>query len=86
MLAHYHHSSNMELKEKTTDPAQKTNEILKGWTNLSILAGNIMNSGEMEEEIKRLDAKATYLMDRLQMCYVEVEEWRTKYESLDDEK
>ena len=45
-----------------------------------------MNSGEMEEEIKRLEAKATYLMDRLQMCYVEVEEWRTKYESLDDEK
>ena len=38
-----------------------------------------MNSGEME-------AKATYLMDTLQMCYVEVEEWRTKYENLDDEK
>ena len=45
-----------------------------------------MNSGEMEEEIKRLEAKATYLMDRLQMCYVEVEERRTKYENLDDEK
>lgn len=60
--------------------------MLKGWTNVSILAGDIMNSGEMEEEIKRLEAKATYLMDRLQMCYVEVEERRTKYESLDDEK
>ena len=60
--------------------------MLKGWTDLSILAGDIMNSGEMEEEIKRLEAKATYLMDRLQMCYVEVEERRTKYESLDDEK
>ena len=60
--------------------------MLKGWTNLSILAGDTMNSGEMEEEIKRLEAKATYLMDRLQMCYVEVEEWRTQYESLDDEK
>ena len=60
--------------------------MLKGWTNLSILAGDIMNSGEMEEEIKRLEAKATYLMNRLQMCYVEVEERRTKYESLDDEK
>ena len=34
----------------------------------------------------RLEAKATYLMDRLQMCYVEVEESRTKYENLDDEK
>ena len=44
-----------------------------------------MNSGEMEEEIRRLEAKATYLMDRLQMRYVEVEEWRTKYENLDDE-
>ena len=32
-----------------------------------------MNSGEMEEEIQRIEAKATYLMDRLQMCYVEVE-------------
>ena len=88
MLAHYHHSSNMELKEKKNRSGTKEqrNEILKGWTNLSILAGDIMNSGEMEEEIKRLEAKATYLMDRLQMCYVEVEEWRTQYESLDDEK
>lgn len=60
--------------------------MLKGWTNLSILAGDIMNSGEMQEEIKRLEAKATYLMDRLQMCYVEGEERRTKYENLDDEK
>ena len=60
--------------------------MLKGWTNLSILAGDIMNSGETEEEIQRIAAKATYLMDRLQMCYVEVEERRTKYENLDDKK
>ena len=27
MLAHYHHTSNMELKEKKTDPAQKSREM-----------------------------------------------------------
>ena len=37
-----------------------------------------MNSGEMEEELKRLEAKATALMERLQECYGEVDEWRKK--------
>ena len=38
-----------------------------------------MNSGEMEEELKRLEAKATALVERLQEClYGEVDEWRKK--------
>ena len=45
-----------------------------------------MNSGEMEEELKRLEAKKTVLMERLQECYGEVDEWRKKYENLEDEK
>ena len=40
---------------------EQRNKILNGWTNLSILAGDVMNSGEMEEELKRLEAKATAL-------------------------
>lgn len=59
---------------------------MNGWTNLSILASDAMNSGEMEEKLKRLEAKATVLMERLQECYGEVEEWRKKYENLEDEK
>lgn len=37
-----------------------------------------MNSGEMEEELKRLEAKSTALMERLPECYGEVDEWRKK--------
>ena len=40
----------------------------------------------MEEELKRLEAKATVLMERLQECYGEVNEQRKKYENLEDEK
>ena len=40
----------------------------------------------MEEELKRLETKATVLMERLQECYGEVNEQRKKYENLEDEK
>ena len=53
---------------------EQRNKILNGWTNLSILAGDVINSGEMEEELKRLEPKATVLMERLQECYGEVNE------------
>lgn len=40
----------------------------------------------MEEELKRLEAKATVLMERLQECYGEVDKQRKKYGNLEDEK
>ena len=73
-------------KKNRSGSEKQRNEILNGWTNLSILAGDIMNPGEMEEEIKRLEAKAADLMERLQTCNVAVEEWRKKYENLEGEK
>ena len=73
-------------KKNRSGSEKQRNEILNGWTNLSILAGDIMNPGEMEEEIKRLEAKAADLMERLQTCNVEVEEWKKKYENLEGEK
>lgn len=75
------------LREKNRSGSkEQRNKILNRWTNLSILAGDVMNSGEMEEELKRREAKATVLMERLQECYGEVDEWRKKYENLEDEK
>lgn len=75
------------LREKNRyGSKEQRNKILNSWTNLSILAGDVMNSGEMEEELKRREAKATVLMERLQECYGEVDEWRKKYENLEDEK
>ena len=75
------------LREKNRSGSkEQRNKILNGWANLSILASDVMNSGEMVEELKRLEAKATVLMERLQECYGEVEEWRKKYENLEDEK
>lgn len=45
-----------------------------------------MNFGEMEEKLKRFEVKVIVLMERLQECYGEVEEWRKKYENFKDEK
>lgn len=45
-----------------------------------------MNFGEMEEKLKRFEVKVIVLMERLQECYGEVEEWRKKYENFEDEK
>lgn len=78
-------TGNLREKNRSGSKEQR-NKILNGWTNLSILASDAMNSGEMEEKLKRLEAKATVLMERLQECYGEVEEWRKKYENLEDEK
>ena len=78
-------TGNIRKKNRSGSEKQR-NEILNCWTNLSILAGDIMNPGEMEEEIKRLEAKAADLMERLQTCNVEVEEWRKKYKNLEGEK
>lgn len=78
-------TGNLREKNRSGSKEQR-NKILNRWTNLSILAGDVMNSGEMEEELKRREAKATVLMERLQECYGEVDEWRKKYENLEDEK
>ena len=48
-LASYDHSSNWELKGKNRfGPKEQRNKILNGWTNLSILAGDVMNSGDWD--------------------------------------
>lgn len=73
------------LRKKQIGSKEQRNKILNSWTNFSILAGDIMNSGEMEE-VKRLEKKARELMKRLQECCVEVKEWRKKYEILEDKK
>ena len=67
-------TASLKKKKNRSGSKEQRNEFLNSWTNLSILASEIMNSGEMEER-KKLEEKATYLVERLQNSNVEVEEW-----------
>lgn len=75
------------LREKNRSGSKKQrNDILNSWTNISILASDIMTPGEMEVEKKRLEELVKDLIERLENSNVEVEEWRKKHENLGEEK
>ena len=76
-----------KLKKKNRSGSrEQRGQILDSWTNIAILASDIMTPGELEAEVRRLEEKVRVLMERLDNLNVEVEEWRRKHEDVEEEK
>lgn len=76
------HFKKLQIKGST----EKRARFIDEWSKVSILVSDVVTNAEMENELHKKDREMQEMQERLEYLYSGIEQWKRKYNNLEEEK